>query len=63
MSETTETIPAGRRCWSVSWPEYTPTDVTPPGLELRRVWGAQDDAFAASALPLAQGLPDRRVGI
>ncbi|ADI06839.1 hypothetical protein SBI_03718 [Streptomyces bingchenggensis BCW-1] len=32
MSEITETIPAGRRCWSVSWPEYTPADVTPPEL-------------------------------
>jgi len=38
-------------------------DASAAGLELRRVWGAQDDAFAASALPLAQGLPDRRVGI
>lgn len=33
MPETTETvIPASRRCWSVSWPEYMPTDVTPPEL-------------------------------
>jgi ADP-ribose pyrophosphatase len=33
MSETAETaVPASRRCWSVSWPEYTPTDVTPPEL-------------------------------
>lgn len=38
-------------------------DASAAGLELRRVWGAQDDAFATSALPLAQGLPDRRVGI
>jgi ADP-ribose pyrophosphatase len=30
--ERTETVPAGRRCWSVDWPEYTPTDVTPPEL-------------------------------
>ncbi|MFX4293620.1 SCO6880 family protein [Streptomyces bohaiensis] len=29
-------------------------------LTLRRAWGAQDDAFAAAALPLALGLPDRR---
>lgn len=29
--ERTET-PAGRRCWSVNWPEYTPTDITPPEL-------------------------------
>lgn len=32
MSEITETVPAGRRCWSVSWPEYAPVDVTPPEL-------------------------------
>lgn len=32
MSEITEAIPAGLRRWSVSWPEYTPTDVTPPEL-------------------------------
>ncbi|MEV8336499.1 NUDIX domain-containing protein [Streptomyces niveus] len=32
MSDITETIPAERRCWSVSWPEYTPADVTPPEL-------------------------------
>nr|WP_024127976.1 NUDIX domain-containing protein [Streptomyces sp. 14R-10]AHF46250.1 NUDIX hydrolase [Streptomyces sp. 14R-10] len=28
----TVTIPAGRRCWSVSWPQYTPADITPPEL-------------------------------
>lgn len=33
MSEITETIPAGLRCWSVSWPEYTQADVTPPELQ------------------------------
>lgn len=38
-------------------------DASQAGLELRRVWGAQDSAFAIVALPLAQGLPDRRVGI
>ncbi|WP_079134534.1 NUDIX domain-containing protein [Streptomyces sp. EN16] len=35
MSETTETVgavPAALRDWSVSWPQYTPTDVTPPEL-------------------------------
>ncbi|MER5781266.1 NUDIX domain-containing protein [Streptomyces mobaraensis] len=26
------TVPEDRRCWSVSWPEYTPTDITPPEL-------------------------------
>jgi hypothetical protein len=30
------------------------------GLELRRLWGAQDAGFAAGALPLGQGLPARR---
>lgn len=38
-------------------------DASSAGLEVRRVWGAQDDAFAVAALPLGQGLPDRRVGI
>lgn len=28
----TETIHAGLRSWSVSWPEYTPADITPPEL-------------------------------
>ncbi|WP_331756996.1 NUDIX domain-containing protein (plasmid) [Streptomyces anulatus] len=35
MTKTTETIgavPAALRDWSVSWPQYTPTDVTPPAL-------------------------------
>lgn len=31
------------------------------GLELRRLWGAQDAGFAAAALPVGQGLPARRV--
>ena len=30
------------------------------GLELRRMWGAQDSGFAAAALPLGQGLPEHR---
>ncbi|WP_371801579.1 SCO6880 family protein [Streptomyces sp. NBC_01732] len=38
-------------------------DASSAGLVLRRIWGAQDDAFTASALPLGLGLPDRRVGI
>ncbi|MDP5317400.1 SCO6880 family protein [Streptomyces poriferorum] len=37
-------------------------DAAAAGLELRRMWGAQDVGFAAGALPLGQGLPDRRVG-
>lgn len=38
-------------------------DASSAGLEIRRVWGAQDDAFTVAALPLGQGLPDRRAGI
>ncbi|MFF3244281.1 SCO6880 family protein [Streptomyces sp. NPDC002870] len=37
-------------------------DAAASGLELRRMWGAQDVGFAASALPLGQGLPERRMG-
>lgn len=29
---TTATVPAALRDWDVSWPQYTPTDVTPPAL-------------------------------
>ncbi|MEU3565403.1 NUDIX domain-containing protein [Kitasatospora sp. NPDC006786] len=32
MSETTKTVPADLRDWAVSWPQYTPVDVTPPEL-------------------------------
>ncbi|MFD5342325.1 NUDIX domain-containing protein [Streptomyces anulatus] len=32
MSETIKTIPGALRCWSASWPEYAPTDVTPAEL-------------------------------
>ncbi|WP_226967403.1 SCO6880 family protein [Streptomyces phaeolivaceus] len=38
-------------------------DASSAGLEIRRVWGAQDDAFSVAALPLGLGLPDRRVGL
>jgi hypothetical protein len=38
-------------------------DASDAGLELRRAWGAQDEAFAAAALPLGMGLPARRVGV
>ncbi|MFE5029846.1 SCO6880 family protein [Streptomyces sp. NPDC056656] len=37
-------------------------DASAAGLEVRRMWGAQDVGFSMAALPLAQGLPDRRVG-
>lgn len=32
MSEITN-VPAALRDWAVSWPQYTPVDVTPPELE------------------------------
>lgn len=32
MSETIGTVPAALRGWSVSWPQYAPTDVTPAEL-------------------------------
>ncbi|MCX5374961.1 SCO6880 family protein [Streptomyces sp. NBC_00091] len=35
-------------------------DAGAANLELRRMWGTQDVGFAAGALPLGQGLPDRR---
>ncbi|WP_328741259.1 PrgI family protein (plasmid) [Streptomyces erythrochromogenes] len=37
-------------------------DAAAAGLEVRRMWGAQDIGFATGALPLGQGLPDRRMG-
>ncbi|MGW6979598.1 SCO6880 family protein [Streptomyces sp. NPDC054932] len=37
-------------------------DAAASGLEVRRMWGAQDTGFATGALPLGQGLPDRRMG-
>ncbi|WP_328928171.1 PrgI family protein [Streptomyces sp. NBC_00190] len=35
-------------------------DAAAANLEVRRMWGTQDTGFAAGALPLGQGLPDRR---
>lgn len=35
-------------------------DASEAGLTVRRVWGAQDYGFTCAALPLGQGLPDRR---
>ncbi|MFD4133612.1 SCO6880 family protein [Streptomyces goshikiensis] len=37
-------------------------DAAASGLEVRRMWGAQDTGFATGAVPLGQGLPDRRMG-
>ncbi|MFE2911404.1 SCO6880 family protein [Kitasatospora indigofera] len=38
-------------------------DASDAGLELRRCWGAMDEAFAAAALPLGMGLPPRRTAL
>ncbi|MFE5847772.1 NUDIX domain-containing protein [Streptomyces niveus] len=56
MSETTEIVPAGRRCWSVSWPEYTPADVTPPGLRPSAL--AHHVPDWAEAAPAPTDVPD-----
>ncbi|MGW2562263.1 SCO6880 family protein [Streptomyces sp. NPDC001514] len=37
-------------------------DAAAAGFEVRKMWGAQDVGFSVAALPLAHGLPDRRVG-
>jgi hypothetical protein len=37
-------------------------DASAAGLEVRRMWGAQDVGFSIAAPPLGLGLPDRRVG-
>ncbi|MET8129369.1 SCO6880 family protein [Streptomyces sp. NPDC005065] len=37
-------------------------DASAAGLEVRRMWGTQDVGFSTAAMPLGQGLPDRRVG-
>ncbi|MFD8731979.1 NUDIX domain-containing protein [Streptomyces sp. NPDC059611] len=59
MSETTETIravPAALRDWSVSWPQYTPTDVTPP--ELLPAALARHVPDWAEAAPTPADVPD-----
>jgi hypothetical protein len=38
-------------------------DAAMSGIELRRLWGAQDSGFAACCLPLGHGLPNRRVAL
>lgn len=52
----TETIPAGRRRWSVSWPEYMPTDITPP--ELLPAALARHVPGWAEAAPTPTDVPD-----
>ena len=36
-------------------------DASAAGIEVRRMWGGMDAGFAAAALPLAIGLPERRI--
>ncbi|MCX5278076.1 SCO6880 family protein [Streptomyces virginiae] len=36
-------------------------DASAAGIEVRRMWGGMDAGFAAAALPLAVGLPERRI--
>ncbi|MFI9332937.1 SCO6880 family protein [Kitasatospora sp. NPDC052868] len=36
-------------------------DASEAGLDIKRSWGTQDDAFAAGALPLGRGLPNLRM--
>ncbi|QIP74652.1 NUDIX domain-containing protein [Streptomyces sp. VN1] len=52
----TWTIPAGKRCWSVSWPQYTPTDITPP--ELLAAALARHVPDWAEAAPTPADVPD-----
>ncbi|MET9016929.1 NUDIX domain-containing protein [Streptomyces olivaceoviridis] len=50
MTETT-TVPAALRDWSVSWPEYAPTDVTPPELLPAALADQVPDWAEAAATP------------
>ncbi|NEA14141.1 NUDIX domain-containing protein [Streptomyces halstedii] len=59
MSETTETtgaVPAALRDWSVSWPQYAPTDVTPA--ELLPAALAHHVPDWAEAAPTPADVPD-----
>ncbi|MFD4341802.1 NUDIX domain-containing protein [Streptomyces anulatus] len=59
MSKTTVTVgpvPAMLRAWSVSWPQYTPTDVTPP--ELLPAALAHHVPDWAEAAPTPADVPD-----
>ncbi|WP_107487056.1 NUDIX domain-containing protein [Streptomyces sp. MNU77] len=59
MSKTTVTVgpvPAMLRAWSVSWPQYTPTDVTPP--ELLPAALAHHVPDWAEAAPTPTDVPD-----
>ncbi|MFI7396258.1 NUDIX domain-containing protein [Streptomyces tendae] len=56
----TETIPAERRCWSVSWPQYTPADITPPELLPAALAHHVPDWAEAAATPADVNDWDRR---
>jgi len=56
QSEITETIPVGRRSWSVPWPQYAPVDITPP--ELRPSALADDVPNWAEAAPTPTDVHD-----
>ncbi|WP_331758764.1 NUDIX domain-containing protein [Streptomyces anulatus] len=47
----TQTIPAGLRPWSASWPEYAPTDITPPELRPDALTNHVPDWAEAAATP------------
>ncbi|MET8411094.1 NUDIX domain-containing protein [Streptomyces sp. NPDC005195] len=51
MSDTTENIPTGLRCWSASWPGYTPVDITPPELHPAALARHVPDWAEAAATP------------
>jgi ADP-ribose pyrophosphatase YjhB (NUDIX family) len=55
-TETTGAVPAALRGWSVSWPQYTPTDVTPP--ELLPAALAHHVPDWAEAAPTPADVPD-----
>ncbi|MFJ7416593.1 NUDIX domain-containing protein [Streptomyces sp. NPDC098077] len=52
----TETIPTERRSWSVDWPEYAPTDITPPELLASAL--AHEVPDWAEAAPTPADVPD-----
>ncbi|MEV8057183.1 NUDIX domain-containing protein [Streptomyces antimycoticus] len=60
-SEITETIPVGLGCWSVSRPEYTPADITPPELLPAALARQVPDWAEAAATPAdVQDWPQRQ---
>ncbi|MFG3398593.1 hypothetical protein [Streptomyces parvus] len=55
-ANTTQAVPAAVRDWSVSWPQYAPTDVTPP--ELLPAALAHHVPNWAEAAPTPADVPD-----